>query len=154
MKRKRKARKVIRKIPQGFLSFASIVAAAAVNYSVVHSPLVFVCLLILVAHELGHYFVAKRHGGEPSWPFFIPLPFIVIAFTMMAEQLDPEGKMRTAFYGPFTGFLVTILLLALNFVLQFTSNLWIALLMLGEIIFNFIGSDGQKYRAARRAASC
>lgn len=32
-------------------------------------------LTILLAHELGHYFVARRHGFALSLPWFIPVPF-------------------------------------------------------------------------------
>ncbi len=35
----------------------------------------FVLMLILLSHELGHYFMARAHGVDASWPYFIPIPF-------------------------------------------------------------------------------
>jgi Zn-dependent protease len=31
-------------------------------------------LAILLAHEFGHYFAARRHGVDASLPYFIPFP--------------------------------------------------------------------------------
>ena len=143
-----------KKIPQGFAFFASLVAVAGINYTIIHSPLVFLFILVLLAHELGHYFVAKRHNGDPSLPIFIPAPFFVIALTKIAQKMTPEGIKRTAFYGPFTGFLVALMLLIVNLVYSITSNIILAFILIGEVLFNFIGSDGHKYRTASRTQQC
>lgn len=30
---------------------------------------------ILLSHEMGHYFMTRRHGIPATLPFFIPFPF-------------------------------------------------------------------------------
>lgn len=41
-------------------------------------------MLILVAHELGHFFTARFHHVDASLPFFIPLPYVSPFGTMGA----------------------------------------------------------------------
>ncbi len=33
---------------------------------------------ILTAHELSHYFVARRYGSPVSLPYFVPMPFNIL----------------------------------------------------------------------------
>jgi membrane-associated protease RseP (regulator of RpoE activity) len=50
---------------------ASTWLAAGFSYSIT-------IVIILLGHELGHYFMAQRYGIRASLPFFIPLPPLTI----------------------------------------------------------------------------
>lgn len=49
-------------------------------------------LSILVAHELGHYFMARRLGVPTSLPYFIPMPFNL--FGTMGAIIRTRAPMR------------------------------------------------------------
>jgi hypothetical protein len=142
-------KKIFKRIPQAAYSIMSLAAVAAINYSIIHNTFVFICVIVLLAHELGHYFAAKINKGIPKLPIFLPLPFIAIALTKITE-LDPKGIQQTAFYGPFAGFLAAVTFLLFNLILNFTSSISLIMLAISEIVFNYIGSDGAKYRRARK----
>lgn len=148
-----KKNNIFKKIPRFFYTAASLVATAAINYTIIHNGIVLIVTLVLLAHELGHYFAAKLHGAKVSLPFFIPFPFLVIAITRITG-LDAEGIKQTAFYGPFTGLVTTLIILALNSILNIFSPIPLMLLAASEVIFNFFGSDGKKYRKANRSLLC
>jgi hypothetical protein len=146
-------KKFLKKIPRIGYSFASVVAVSAINYSIIHSPLVFVYVCVLLAHELGHYFAAKRHNANPKLPIFIPLPFILIAMVYV-EHLTDDGIKDIALYGPVAGFVAALLFLVANAIYQFAATLPILILACSEIVLNYFGSDGKKYRDASRSLSC
>lgn len=73
-------------------------------------------LLILGIHELGHYFVSKKHHVAASLPFFIPIPPNPVlplgtlgAVISMREPIpNRRALIEIGIAGPVAGFLVSI----------------------------------------------
>lgn len=71
---------------------------------------------ILVVHEMGHYFISKKHGISTSLPYFIPVPpvlgFNIGTFGALISSRDPMPNKKALFdvgiAGPLAGFLVAI----------------------------------------------
>ena len=71
-----------------------------------------VVMLILLSHELGHYFMARAHGVDASLPYFIPFP---LGFGTMGAVIRLRGKIphRNALVdigaaGPLAGLLIAV----------------------------------------------
>lgn len=71
-------------------------------------------LAILGIHEMGHYYVSKRHNLDTSLPFFIPLPppFILGTFGAIISTREPIPNRKTLLdvgvAGPLSGFVIAI----------------------------------------------
>lgn len=70
-------------------------------------------LIILGAHELGHFFMAKRNGVAASLPFFMPAPFTLLgtlgAFISLRDPLpDRKTLIKIGAAGPLVGFVMSI----------------------------------------------
>jgi len=67
-------------------------------------------LSILGVHELGHYFVARKHGLETTLPYFIPVPFGFGTFGAIIRIRTPWENRKALFdvglAGPLAGLLV------------------------------------------------
>jgi membrane-associated protease RseP (regulator of RpoE activity) len=69
-------------------------------------------MLILLAHEMGHYLYCKRYGVWATLPFFIPAPTLIGTFGAFIRIRSPI-RSRTALFdigiaGPIAGFLVAL----------------------------------------------
>lgn len=75
-------------------------------------PFAFTLLMILLAHELGHFFACRHHRIYASYPFFIPFPSIIGTFGAFISIRSPFRSRRALFdvgaSGPFAGFLIAL----------------------------------------------
>lgn len=127
------------------LMIGTILGSAAINYSIVHNPVVFVMIMALFIHELGHYFSAKSRGGKPDLPFFIPLFPLIIGITRIRD-LDLSQAPAVLFSGPAFAVLFTLVFILFNYFFRFFSMIPLFMILTFEIVLNYFGSDGRKYR--------
>lgn len=81
-------------------------------------PYALALLAILGVHELGHYVVARRHGLDVSWPYFIPVPLGLGTFGAFIRVRSAMKSRRAVFdvgiAGPLAGLLVALPLLLIG----------------------------------------
>lgn len=83
---------------------------------------------ILVAHELGHYFMGRYHQTAVSLPFFIPFPGTLFGTMGAFIQLKSPPKNRRTlldigFAGPLAGLVIALPVLLLGLALSDVSQL-------------------------------
>lgn len=108
----------------------------------------FPLLSILGIHELGHYFVSKRHGVATSLPFFIPIPPNPIlplgtmgAFISMREPIpNRKALLDIGAAGPICGFVIAIPVLIVGLAMSsLVSEIPSGALNLGEpLLLSFL----------------
>ncbi|MCX5909806.1 MAG: site-2 protease family protein [Deltaproteobacteria bacterium] len=73
---------------------------------------------ILLAHELGHFLIARRHGLDVTLPYFIPAPSIIGTFGAFIKMRSPIRDRKILLdigvAGPLVGVAVAIPLLILG----------------------------------------
>lgn len=81
-------------------------------------PFSFTLLAILGAHELGHYFVSKRHGIKTTLPYFIPVPTFLgtlgAVIKMRSPIPDRKSLLDVGVAGPLAGFFLALIALIIG----------------------------------------
>lgn len=97
----------------------------AVNHLWLGWPFSLGVMLILTAHELGHYFAARHHGVPVTLPYFIPMPISLFGtFGAFIRLQGPMNNRRALFdvgaAGPLAGLVFALPILFYGLA---TSNL-------------------------------
>ncbi|GAB4346293.1 MAG: site-2 protease family protein [Candidatus Abyssubacteria bacterium] len=75
-------------------------------------PFSLALLSILLAHELGHYLMSRRHKVDASLPYFIPAPTLIGTFgaviKIRSNVPDKRALLDIGAAGPIAGFIVSI----------------------------------------------
>ena len=130
---------------QTAVMLGTLMGSAAINYTIVHNPLVFVMIMALFVHELGHYFVARKRKANPDLPFFIPLFPFLIGITRIKDAQDSDAPAILLAGASFAS-LFFIVFIMFNYFYRLFSFTPLFLMLSFEILFNYFGFDGRKYR--------
>ncbi len=112
-------------IKNNWLLFSILLTATLVTTFLVGGLLFSISLLLILgAHEFGHYWASKKNGVQSTLPYFIPAPPIFIAGTFGAfiqiKQRIPNRMvlMEIGAAGPIAGFVVALPMLILGLYLS------------------------------------
>ena len=85
-------------------------------------PFSFTLMMILGAHEFGHYFMSKRHNIDATLPYFIPAPSFIGTFGAFIKMKSPIMDRRTLLdvgaAGPLAGMIVAVPVLFVGLILS------------------------------------
>lgn len=89
------------------------------RYGLTYSALV---MLVITAHEFGHYFAARIHKVNTTLPYYIPAPFIFFLFGTMGAVIklkemffSRKALFDIAVAGPIAGWVVSMIILVIGF---------------------------------------
>ncbi len=120
-------------------------------------PFSLTLILILLTHELSHYFMSRRHNVSATLPYFIPAPSIIGTFGAVIKMKPPIPDRRSLIdigaSGPIAGFIVAVIASVIGLSLSEakpTGELQGGLAFGTSILFDFLSKiilhvDPEKY---------
>jgi len=76
-------------------------------------PFASTLMVILLSHELSHYFASKKHHTKATLPYFIPAPSIIGTFGAFIKMKSPIVTRRALIdigaSGPIAGFILSVI---------------------------------------------
>lgn len=136
-----------------FLSLATALGSAAVAYRFLSPMIAAVIIPVLIIHEVGHIMAGILVGADVSAPIFIPLGIFVLGMTRI-RNVSEEFKGLVAIAGPALGYGLALGLLLSAVYSGLHTLTWVCVsAILVELWSATCGSDGRKYRRARRRYS-
>jgi membrane-associated protease RseP (regulator of RpoE activity) len=85
-------------------------------------PFSLALLAILLAHEFGHYFACRAHGIRATLPWVLPAPTLsgTAGAVIQIRSRIPNRRalMDVGAYGPLTGYLASLVVIAIGFLLS------------------------------------
>jgi membrane-associated protease RseP (regulator of RpoE activity) len=117
-------------------------------------------MLILLAHEMGHYLYCKRYGVWATLPFFIPAPTLIGTFGAFIRIRSPI-RSRTALFdigiaGPIAGFVVAFAVLIVSLGLSqpiparaFAGAVDLGFPLIFQLVHRFLASQSAAHGIAR-----
>ncbi len=120
-------------------------------------PFSLTLILILLTHELSHYFMSRKHNVSATLPYFIPAPSIIGTFGAVIKMKPPIPDRRSLIdigaSGPIAGFIVAVIASVIGLSLSEakpTGELQGGLAFGTSILFDFLSKiilhvDPEKY---------
>lgn len=95
--------------PNFRMEFGLLADSRVVGLSLIYA---FVLMAILLAHEMGHYFMCRRYGLSATLPFFIPAPTLIGTLGAFIKIRSPITRKHRLFdvgaAGPLAGFVLAV----------------------------------------------
>lgn len=81
-------------------------------------PFALTLIVILMAHELSHYFASRKHNTKATLPYFIPAPTIIGTFGAFIKMKSPiitrKALMDIGASGPIAGFIISVVVVIIG----------------------------------------